>query len=122
VPLKSRHDAPLPTSGFREIGRRVEVLSGFRAELVLTASGAAELRWFKPGGDEQKSIPALVKRAHDAEVRSLQTAVKEVERTPATAREQLEYAPLDRRSWSAHDWRERYLDHPVAATIGRLVL
>ncbi len=58
VPLEARSDVPLPTSSFSEIGRRVEVLSSFKAELVVTASGAIDLRWFKPSGEEQKSIPA----------------------------------------------------------------
>jgi hypothetical protein len=122
VPLGALHDVRLPTSGFGEIGRRVELLSGFKAELAVTASGAVNLRWFKSTGEAQKSVPAQVKRAHDTDVRNLKKAAKEVESTLAIAREQLELAPVERRSWSLDDWRQRYFDHPVAGTIGRQIL
>jgi hypothetical protein len=122
VSLQSVTDLPLPTSGFTEFGRRVEFLSGFKAELAVTDAGHVGLRWFKPSGAEQKSIPARVKRAHEAEVRNLKTAIKDVEQTLATAREHLEFAPVERRSWSVDGWRKRYLDHPVAGTLGRRIL
>jgi hypothetical protein len=122
VLLHALTDLPLPTSGFSEFGKRVEWLSGFKAELAVTAVGSVDLRWFKPSGEEQKSIPAQVKRAHEADVRNLKTAIKDFERTLATAREHLELAPVERRSWSFDDWRQRYLDHPVAGTIGRRLL
>ncbi len=48
--------------------------------------------------------------------------MKEVESTLATVRQQLEFAPLERRSWSVADWRHKYFDHPVAGTIGRRIL
>lgn len=115
-------DRPLPDSGFNEMGRRIETLSGFRAELVVTDSGSVELRWFKPNGDLQSSLPARVKRDHAAEVRNLKAGVKEVRSTLAAARERLELAPLEQRSWPIDKWRERYIDHPVAGTIGRRII
>ncbi len=122
VPSGDLGDLPLPESGFSEIGRRVELLSGFTAELVLTGSGTVEFRWFKPDGERQKSIPAKVKREHAADVRNLKAAIKEVKSTLAAARERLESAPVEQRSWTIDNWRKRYFDHPVVGTIGRRVL
>lgn len=122
VPSGDLSDLPLPESGFNEIGRRVELLSGFSAEITVTRSGTVELRWFKPTGQQQKSVPAKVKREHASDVRNLKATVKEVKSTLAAVRERIESAPLEQRTWTIDDWRERYLDHPVAGTIGRRVL
>jgi hypothetical protein len=122
TPLSALGDLPLPTSGFTEIGKRVDCLSGFMAELAVTPSGAVDLRWLKPNGEEQKSIPAQVKRAHHEDVQHLKAAAKEVERTLSIARERLECAPLERRSWTCADWRQRYFDHPVVGTVARRIV
>lgn len=115
-------DLPLPDSGFSEMGRRVETLAGFRAELLVRQSGSVELCWFKPNGQQQKSVPAKVKREHAAEVRSLKQAIKEVKTTLSTARDCLEFAPLEQRSWKVDEWRERHVDHPVVGTVGCRIL
>jgi Domain of unknown function (DUF4132) len=115
-------DRPLSDSGFNAMGSRTERLSGFRAELAVTESGNVELRWYKPNGQPQKSVPAKVKRDHAAEFRNLKASVKEVKSTLAAARERLEFAPLEQLSWPLDKWRERYFDHPVAGTIGRRVI
>lgn len=122
VALHTVNEPPLPALGFGPIGRRVDRLSDFTAEITLTPTGSVDLRWFKPNGVEQKSIPAQVKRAHEVELRSLKTAIKEVEATLAAARGQLDAAPLGRRSWSLEEWRTRYFDHPVAGTVGRRII
>ncbi len=122
VPAADLTDRPLPTSGFQELGQRNETLSDFRAELVVTESGGVELRWFKPDGKPQKSLPVKVKNGHGAELRDLKASVKEVKSTLATARERLELAPVEQRTWSIEDWRERYFDHPVVGTIARRLI
>ncbi|MEX1233215.1 MAG: DUF4132 domain-containing protein [Planctomycetaceae bacterium] len=122
VPVAHLDDLLLPDSGFSEIGRRVETFSGFQAELTVGRSGSVELRWFKPNGEPQKSIPARVKREHAGEIRSLKAVIKDVKSTLAKARDRLEFAPLEQRSWTINDWRKQYFEHPVAGTIGCRIL
>ncbi len=122
IPSGDLSDLPLPVSGFSELGRRVESLSGLTAELIVTGTGDVELHWFKANGEQQKSIPAKIKQNHEADLRNLKAAVKEVKSTLATGRERLESAPIQRRSWAIEDWRKRYFDHPVVATLGRRVM
>jgi Domain of unknown function (DUF4132) len=115
-------DLPLPTSGCSEMGKRVELLSGVKAELGVAGEGTVTLRWFKSNGQELKSIPAKVTREHDSEVHALKSAVKEVKSTLATGRERLESSPVEQRTWTIDAWRASYFDHPVLGVIGRRVL
>lgn len=115
-------DLPLPDSGFSELGRRVELISDVKAEVVVLASGAVELRWLKSDGRRLAGVPAKIKRDHGAEIRDLKAVVKEAKATLAAGRRQLDSAPLERRAWILDDWRKRYIDHPVLGTIGRRVL
>ncbi|MAT15914.1 MAG: hypothetical protein CMJ46_11675 [Planctomyces sp.] len=116
------NDLALPDSNFTELGRRGEILSGYTAELVVQPGDKVELRWYKPNGDPQKSLPAKVKREFPAEVRKLKATIKEVKATLATARFRLESAPLARRSWTSEKWRTRYIDHPVAGLLARRLI
>jgi hypothetical protein len=105
-------DLALPTSGFNEIGKRVEQLSALTAELGVAGDGTVTLRWFKPNGQELKSIPTKVTREHQPEVHNLKTAMKEVKSTLAIGRERLESSPVEQRAWTIDAWRARYFDHP----------
>lgn len=116
------NDLPLPDSGFTELGKRVEILSGFRAELVVTEAGNVELNWYKPNGQPQKSVPAKVKREHTAKLSNLKTTAKEVKSTLSTAHQRIESAYLKQLSWDVDHWRERYIDHPIAGTLGRRLI
>ncbi len=122
VAVSDLSDLPLPDSGFDETGRQVETLSGFTAELAVTGSGSVELRWFNPAGQPMKSVPARVRRENASDIRRLKAVIKEAKSTLATAREQLESAPLRQASWTIDEWRQRYLDHPIVGTIARRVL
>jgi hypothetical protein len=93
-----------------------------KAELVVTGSGTVELRWFNQNGEQQKSIPAKIKRVHEADVRNLKVAIKEVQATLATGARQIESGPVEQRSWAIDDWLKQYFDHPVLGMICRRVL
>ncbi|MBS0204317.1 MAG: DUF4132 domain-containing protein [Planctomycetes bacterium] len=114
-------DLTIPASGFTELGRRVEILAGFRAEIAI-AGRTAKLAWFKQTGKPQASIPAAVKREHSSELKGLQQSVKAVETTLSTSIARFEAAPLGQRSWRIAEWKSRYLDHPVVGTIVRRLI
>lgn len=114
-------DLTIPTSGFNELGRRMETLAGFKAELTISGR-SARLAWFKPNGNPQASIPAAVKREHPDELKDLQRSAKAVETTLSTSIARFEAARLSQRSWNVGHWKSRYLNHPVVGTIVRRLI
>ncbi|HUT95255.1 MAG TPA: DUF4132 domain-containing protein [Thermoguttaceae bacterium] len=118
LPIGDLDEIAIPSSGLTELGRRVETLSGFSAELVIVGDGV-ELRWQKPNGEPQKATPAKVKREHKSKVNELKGAMKEIKTTLSMVARRIEESPLARRRWSYADWRQRYFDHPVAGTVAR---
>jgi hypothetical protein len=121
ISIDELDDVSIPTSGFTELGHRKAVLAGFTAEISI-AGLSANLRWFKPNGQPQASVPAAVKREHADELKDLQRAVKEAETTLASVAARFEAAPLAQRSWSIDHWKSRYLEHPIAGTMVRRLL
>lgn len=121
IPLDDLDDFSIPTSNFTDLGVRRETLAGFGATITIDGR-QAKLQWFKPNGEPQKSVPAVVKRDCNVELKLLKCAVREVETTLLTVKKRFEEAPLNRRSWSLADWRERFADHPIAGTMVRRLI
>jgi hypothetical protein len=114
-------DLTIPTFDFEEPGRRRDVLSGYTAQLEIS-DGNAELQWFKPDGRPQQSVPAVVKREHPQALRSLRTTVKDLRATLSRLGERIESSVLERRNWRYDLLRERFFDHPIAATLVRRLI
>ena len=66
MPLQEIEEISVPTYGLQEVGVRREQLGRFGVELVVTGTSTTELRWIKPDGKRQKSVPKAVKE-HSAE-------------------------------------------------------
>ena len=47
----------VPDFGMSEVGRYAESLGDFTAEIIVHANAKSELRWLKPNGKPQKSVP-----------------------------------------------------------------
>ncbi len=115
-------DETLPTLGFTDVGFRREQLGDFSAELVCDRNGSATLRWLKPDGKEQKSVPAKLKTNFADEVADLKSAVTTVKQTLAIVSDRFEASWLLRRQWEFSAWQQYYLNHPVAAMVTRRLI
>ncbi len=109
----------VPSYGLTEVGARREALGGFTAELVVTGTSSAELRWVRPDGKAQKSVPKAVKEEHAEELEGLKGASKDLQKMLPAQRDRIENLYLDAKGWPYPVWRERYLDHPLVGTLAR---
>lgn len=112
----------VPTYGLEEVGVRREQLGEYRAELVVTGTRSVELRWFRPDGKGQSSIPQAVKKNHAEELKELNQAVKDIRKMLPAQAERIDNLYLEQRSWSLATWHERYLNHPLIGTLARRLI
>ncbi|MFG2082705.1 DUF4132 domain-containing protein [Micromonospora tulbaghiae] len=79
----------------------------------------AVLVWRNADGKVVKAPPAQVRRDHGEEVKELKATVVDVAATLVATRDRLEGLLRRDRSWTVEQWRERFLDHPLARTLAR---
>ncbi|GGK66810.1 DUF4132 domain-containing protein [Rufibacter glacialis] len=73
-----------------EDGKRVYELEGFKAELEIVAIGKTELKWFKPDGNPQKSVPSIVKEKQPAALKQVKETAKQIEVSLSAQRDRLD--------------------------------
>ena len=120
LPREDIEELAVPPYGLEEVGLHRQSFGDYQAELTVDGSSAA-LHWLKQDRPI-KSVPAAVKKEHAAELKELQTAVKDINAMLPAQRERLDTLFLSRKSWPLAVWRERYLDHPLIGTIARRLL
>lgn len=121
LPRDQIEEMSVPACGLETVGRRDEIIGEYRAELIVTSS-EADLRWFDPWGKQMKSVPASVKKDDAETLKELQQGLKDIGAMLSAQRERIDALFLERKSWPASVWRERYLDHPLVGTIARRLI
>ena len=111
-----------PTYGLETVGMRRETLGDFTAELMVTGTSSTELRWYKPDGRRQKSVPKVVKDNYPDELKSLKQASQEIRKIISAQSARLESFYLYPKQWQVTTWQERYLNHPLVGTLGRRLI
>ena len=122
VPRAEVEEMAVPAYGLEEVGCRREQLGDFTAELAIAGTASVELRWFKPDGKPQKSIPKAVKDNHADTLKELKQAAKDIQKMLPAQRDRIENLYLEQKTWDYAIWRERYLDHPLIGTLARRII
>jgi hypothetical protein len=122
LPRQEIEEMSVPAYGLQEVGVRREQVGEFGAELIVTGTNTTELRWIRPDGKRQKSVPKAIKEHHAEEVNELKTAARDVQRMLPAQRDRIENLYLEQKSWTFPIWRERYLDHPLIGTLARRLI
>ena len=122
LPRDEIEEIAVPTYGLQEVGRGQQQLAGFTAELIVTGTTTVELRWLKPDGKRQSSVPQAVKEQHAEELKELNQAVKDIRKMLPAQAARIENLYLEQKRWPLTTWRERYLDHPLAGTLARRLI
>jgi hypothetical protein len=122
LPAEELEEMSVPTYGLTEVGKAAEQFGDFTAELVVTGTASAELRWLKSDGKPQKSVPAFVKEKHSEELKELNNAVKDIKKMLPAQRDRIENLYLEQKQWQFPAWRERYLEHPLVGTLARRLI
>jgi len=111
----------VPSYGLEEVGRLVEPLGDYRAEILVTGVDA-ELNWSDAAGKSLRSVPAKVKSERKEELKDLQQSLKDIKAMLPAQRDRIDDMFLLQKSWPIAQWRERYHDHPLVGTIARRLI
>jgi hypothetical protein len=120
--LQEIEEISVPTYGLQEVGVRREQLGEFGVELVVAGTNTTELRWIKPDGKRQKSVPKAVREHNAEELKDIKAAATDLRKMLPAQRDRIENLYLEQKSWTYQAWRERYLDHPLVGTLARRLI
>jgi hypothetical protein len=122
MPLLEIEEISVPAYGLQEVGVRRAQLGEFGVELVVTGTTATELRWIKPDGKRQKSVPKAVKEHNAEDLKEIKAAATDLRKMLPAQRDRIENLYLEQKSWTYQAWRQRYLDHPLVGTLARRLI
>jgi hypothetical protein len=122
MPLLEIEEISVPAYGLQEVGVRHAQLGEFGVELVVTGTSTTELRWIKPDGKRQKSVPKAVKEHNAEDLKEIKAAATDLRKMLPAQRDRIENLYLEQKSWTYRAWRQRYLDHPVVGTLARRLI
>jgi len=105
-------DLSVPDFGIRN-GQMLVPMAGTTAHYTVESG---QLTWYRDG-KMQKSIPADVKADAADEIKHLKNTIKEINGLLPVIKDRIEQSYLRQRTWTLADWRERYIDHPLASII-----
>ena len=122
LPREELEEMAVPAYGLTEVGRLVETLGEFTAELTVTGSKTVEIIWRRADGKVQKSLPAAVKKEFAEELKELNAAKKDIENMLPAQAERIDALFLQQKSWALETWLERYLEHPLIGMLARRLI
>ena len=111
----------VPGYGLEVGGSCLVQLGEATAQLAVDGSDVT-LTWRNAAGRVVKSVPGAVRREHPEELKEVKAIAKDVAAMLSAQTERLDRQFLARRTWSFALWRERYLEHPLLATIARRLI
>ncbi|WCN82638.1 DUF4132 domain-containing protein [Micromonospora sp. LH3U1] len=82
----------------------------------------AAVVWRNADGKVVKAPPAQVRKDHSDELKELKTTVADIGATLVGTRDRLEGLLRRDRAWTVEQWRERFLDHPLARALARRLI
>ncbi len=115
-------ETTVPRYGLDAEGWLKQRIGDFTAEFCVCGPDAFELLWRKADGKLQKSVPAEVKTEHAVELKGLKRTMQDIEKMLPAQSRRIERLFLAEREWEFSQWRERYLDHPLLATLSRRLI
>ncbi len=122
VPADEVEEMAVPEYGLTGVGVRREAFGDFTTELHVTGTGTTELRWIKPDGKPQKSVPKAVKDDHADDLKELKAAAKDIQKILPAQRDRLDLMHLKQKSWAYDVWAEHYLNHPLVGALARRLI
>ena len=109
----------IPDFGLNESHKTLD-FSEALAKLEVDGS-SVKLNWFA-GGKARKSVPASVKRDFAEELKALKKEQADIAKMLSAQKDRLERLPLMQRAWNYQTWCERYLNHPLLASMSRKLI
>ena len=102
---------------------KVEVLfSDFRSEIEVESYKNIQLRWFKPDGKLQKSVPSKVKTAFPSELKLWKAQHKDIKKELSGQRQRIEGFWRKKKRWSFDKWQTYFLNHELLRHLSRFLI
>ena len=120
--LQEIEEISVPTYALQEVGVRRAKFGEYHVELAVTGTSSTELRWFRPDGKRQKSVPKAVKEHNPEDLKEIKAVSTDLRKMLPAQRDRIENLYLEQKSWAYHSWREYYLDHPLVGTLARRLI
>ncbi len=107
-----------------DLGRRSETFDDYELEINISGVGKVEMRWFKPDGSPQKSVPAFIKssKQHSARLKKLRDLVKQIKQASTSQRDRIDRLYTEDMVWAYEDFEKYYLNHGLVSTIARKLI
>ena len=115
-------DLAAPTCGLTSCGRLEKTYGDYTINVRLDGLHELDVAWHKAGGKPQKSPPSAVKTEHATELSELKRNLKELEQQLPVQARRIEAMFLSQRRLGLHDFRGRFLSHPLLGFLSRRLL
>lgn len=93
------------------------VFEDYTAVLALTGIGKSTLKWFKPDGSEQKTVPQLVKDKFGTKLTKIKATQKQIDQTTAAQKERFDRMLRSNRTMSIEYLKEKYIQHGLLSFV-----
>jgi hypothetical protein len=103
-------------------GERMWELEGFKAVLSIISVGKTELKWLKPDGSPQKSVPAAVKEKQPAALKEIKDIAKQIETTLAAQRDRIDRMFRTERILTKAHFDAYYFNHGLMSFLCRKII
>ncbi|MFW0775270.1 DUF4132 domain-containing protein [Paenarthrobacter nitroguajacolicus] len=115
-------ETAVPDLGLDADGGKTFEIDEYTARVTLTSgqgTAAAKLEWFTTAGE---AVPMPTQLKNHPKLPTVKLATSEAKKALNVQRRRLERLMASERLWPGHDFRTRYLEHPVVGTIARDLL
>ena len=98
------------------------VFDDYLAVLEIQKVGSTVLKWLKPDGKFQKSIPSFVKEVHAKKLKTLKNTKKQIEQALVAQRDRLDHLFRKKHSWTFEKFAPLYLKHGLLSYLGHQII
>ena len=103
-------------------GKRTFLFEDYAAELVITGVGKTEIKWIKPDGTLQKSVPAFVKEKLAPKLKKLKDVAKHAEQILVNQRDRIDRMFRDERMIPLEKFEQYYLNHGLISFLSNGII
>lgn len=105
-------------------GKKEIAFDEYKAQVDIGDFGKVHLRWIKPDGSLQKSVPSFVKDSvrHLANLKKVKADVLQIKKYLTAQRDRIDRMYLDNREWQFDKFQKHYIEHGLVGFIGKRLL
>lgn len=103
-------------------GERTWEFDDYKVDFSILSIGKTELKWLKPDGSLQKTVPAFVKEKYAQEFKELKNVVKQIAQNISAQRDRIDRMFRSGRKMSLEHFENYYLSHGLLSFISKNII